>query len=207
MKQHINEVRRMQQIAGIINEETINTGEKEIEYTDKQITDALKDLTINKYHTIGDETGEDWAVIIGTGKKQKPIVWRFEKSDCQAVINKIEDSKKLPGAKLAIVEKGVVSNLAECDDCDREGTSWVHGQDHEASMADAELRDLISNASKLQNMIQPGDELPGWASAYITLAADYMHSVAEYMEGKSAEMNQASSTELPAFAVYETKRK
>lgn len=95
----------------------------------------------------------------------------------------------------------------ECDDCERTGTDWGHGPDHEASMADAELRDLISNASKLQNMIEPGDELPGWASAYITLAADYMHSVAEYMEGKGAEMNQASSTELPAFAVYETKRK
>jgi len=74
-------------------------------------------------------------------------------------------------------------------------------------MADAELRDLISNASKLQNIIQPGDELPGWVSSYITLASDYMHSVAEYMEGMSAQMDQVSSTELPAFAVYETKRK
>jgi hypothetical protein len=101
----------------------------------------------------------------------------------------------------------LIDLLRECGDCERTGTDWVGGHDHEASMADAELRDLISNASKLQNMIQPGDELPGWASAYITLAADYMHSVAEYMEGKSAEMNQANSTELPAFAVYETKRK
>jgi len=86
-----------------------------------------------------------------------------------------------------------------CDDCDREGTSWVHGQDHEASMADSELRDLISNASKLQNMIEPGDELPGWASAYITLAADYMHSVAEYMEGKSAEMGTDTSNNMPQY--------
>ena len=53
--------------------------------------------------------------------------------------------------------------------------------DHEAKMAKAELRDMIVNGSKLYNMIQPGQELPGWVSGYITLASDYIHSVYEYM--------------------------
>ena len=53
--------------------------------------------------------------------------------------------------------------------------------DHEAKMAKAELRDMIKNGAALYEMIQEGDELPGWISAYITLAADYMHSCAEYM--------------------------
>jgi hypothetical protein len=200
MKQPINEIKRMQQLAGIINEETINTGEKESNYTENEITDALKRLSINPYHTIGDETAKDWALTIDDEEK----VWRFEKSDINAIIKKIEgsDKKELSKATLGIVDtrpKKKSSSLAECDDCDREGTSWVHGQDHEASMADSELRDLISNASKLQNMIEPGDELPGWASAYITLAADYMHSVAEYMEGKSAEMGTDTSNNMPQY--------
>jgi hypothetical protein len=60
-------------------------------------------------------------------------------------------------------------------------------EDHEASMAKAELRDMIIHATQLYKMIKPGDELSGWVSAYITLAADYIHSVQEYMTEKSAE--------------------
>jgi hypothetical protein len=104
--------------------------------------------------------------------------------------------------KLAKVLK---ESLNECGDCDRDGVDYNHGHDHEASMADAELRDLISNASKLQNIIQPGDDLPGWVSAYITLASDYMHSVAEYMEGQQAEMGHEEEVNLPSFTVFETK--
>ncbi len=95
--------------------------------------------------------------------------------------------------------------LAECGGCERQGTDYTHGHDHEASMADSELRDMISNASKLQNMIQPGDELPGWVSAYISLAADYMHSVAEYMAGQQAEMQATAPT--PGFAIVAEKKK
>ena len=97
--------------------------------------------------------------------------------------------------------------LAECGGCERDGVDYTHGHDHEASMADGELRDLISNASKLQNLIQPGDELPGWVSAYITLASDYMHSVAEYMTEQGAEMQQEPEQATPGYAVYETKKK
>ena len=78
--------------------------------------------------------------------------------------------------------------INECGGCERDGVDYTHGHDHEASMADAELRDLISNASKLQNIIQPGDELPGWVSAYITLASDYIHSVTEHLAGNTDEM-------------------
>ena len=57
--------------------------------------------------------------------------------------------------------------------------------DHEAKMAKSELRDMIMNGAKLYKSIGDQDNLPGWVSAYITLASDYMHSVAAYMEEKS----------------------
>jgi len=60
-------------------------------------------------------------------------------------------------------------------------------EDHEASMAKAELRDMINNAEEIYEMIEVGTELPGWISSYITLASDYMHSVKEYIAGKAAE--------------------
>jgi flagellin-specific chaperone FliS len=65
-------------------------------------------------------------------------------------------------------------------------------EDHEASMAKAELRDMLMNGAKIYPLIQPGDELPGWVSAYITLASDYIHSIKEYMIEQTAEMNEAA---------------
>jgi hypothetical protein len=89
-----------------------------------------------------------------------------------------------------------------CNEC---GRDWNHGHDHEASMAGNEIRDAVSNASKIQNLIKDGDNLPGWVSAYITLAADYLHSVAEYLDGEAAEMQQPG----PGYGadMYEAKKK
>ena len=88
--------------------------------------------------------------------------------------------------------------LNECGDC---GRDWNHGHDHEASMAHGELRDAISNASKIQAMFGNNDNLPGWVSSYITLASDYLHSVAEYMAGQSTEMPQPG----PGYSMEEAK--
>ena len=79
------------------------------------------------------------------------------------------------------------SLLPECEDC---GRDWNHGQDHEGSMAQSEIKDAISNASKIQSMMGQNDNLPGWVSSYSTLASDYLHSIAEYMAGQSTEMQQ-----------------
>lgn len=64
-----------------------------------------------------------------------------------------------------------------------EMTNMAPGQhpDHEAKMAKGEIRDMVKLGAELYNMIQDGDELDGWASAYITLASDYIHSVHQYM--------------------------
>lgn len=95
-----------------------------------------------------------------------------------------------------------LSELLEkpCNEC---GRDWNHGHDHEAGMAKNELRDLISNASKIDNMVGESDNLPGWVSAYISLAADYMHSVAEYLGGESSREEEPG----PGYAMYEAKKK
>ena len=83
------------------------------------------------------------------------------------------------------------------------GRDWNHGQDHEASMAKNELRDMISNASKIDNLVGDSDQLPGWVSAYISLAADYMHSVAEFLAGESTEAEHQPG---PGFNMMEAKK-
>lgn len=52
-------------------------------------------------------------------------------------------------------------------------------------MAQGELKELQSNVSKLINMLGDNPQLPGWVSAYITLASDYMNSVAQYISNQS----------------------
>lgn len=54
--------------------------------------------------------------------------------------------------------------------------------DHEGTMARGELGSLLRNTQALHDMIGADDELPGWVSGYITLASDYMNSVAQYMK-------------------------
>ncbi len=71
---------------------------------------------------------------------------------------------------------------------------FLKEDDHEASMARAELVQIIKNAIALANMVHEGDDLPGWVSSYITLANDYLNSVHEHMEYKShAEAESATS--------------
>lgn len=53
--------------------------------------------------------------------------------------------------------------------------------DHEGRMAVGELSSLAKNVDELRSLIGKEDELPGWVSSYITLASDYMNSVAQYM--------------------------
>lgn len=76
--------------------------------------------------------------------------------------------------------------------------------DHEVGMAKNELRDMISNASKIDQMVGEGDNLPGWVSAYISLAADYMHSVAEYLAGESSRIQKPGPGYGTNSAVVET---
>ena len=88
--------------------------------------------------------------------------------------------------------------LPECENC---GRDWNHGEDHEASMAHGELKSAISNASKIGSMIGQADNLPGWVSSYITLASDYLSSVADFMAGQSQEMQQPG----PGFGMEEAR--
>lgn len=53
---------------------------------------------------------------------------------------------------------------------------------HEASMARADLYKSANYSFKLFKMIQDGQELEGWVQAKITKAADYIASVYHYME-------------------------
>jgi hypothetical protein len=66
-------------------------------------------------------------------------------------------------------------------------TEFLKEDDHEASMARAELMQIAKNAIALAKIVHEGDDLPGWVSSYITLANDHLNSVHEHMEYQSAK--------------------
>ena len=64
---------------------------------------------------------------------------------------------------------------------------FLKEDDHEASMARAELVQIAKNAIALAKIVHEGDDLPGWVSSYITLANDHLNSVHEHMSYESAK--------------------
>jgi predicted RNA binding protein YcfA (HicA-like mRNA interferase family) len=59
--------------------------------------------------------------------------------------------------------------------------------DREGDMAKSDLRSIIANAKRLHDMIDDADNLPEWVQSKITIAEDYISTVANYM---TAEVNE-----------------
>jgi hypothetical protein len=60
--------------------------------------------------------------------------------------------------------------------------------DQEGDMAKSDLRSIMANAKRLHDMIGDADNLPEWCQNKITLAEDYISTVANYL---TAEMNES----------------
>ena len=72
------------------------------------------------------------------------------------------------------------SEVNEAKDDERE-------YDYEGEMVKSDLRSIIANANRLIDMLEDDDNLPEWCQNKVTLAEDYISTVANYM---TAEMNE-----------------
>jgi len=59
--------------------------------------------------------------------------------------------------------------------------------DQEGDMAKSDLRSIMANSKKLHDMIEDADNLPEWCQNKITLAEDYISTVANYMTAEMSE--------------------
>ena len=73
--------------------------------------------------------------------------------------------------------------------------NWPPTLDHEATMAMGELRSMIKNSITIYKNVNPNQQLPGWVSGYVTLASDYMNSVAQYLIEEEATLGQKTNNE------------
>jgi hypothetical protein len=59
--------------------------------------------------------------------------------------------------------------------------------DYEGDMAKSQLRAIIANAQQVHDMLQDDTNMAEWVQSKITLAADYISTVADYMQSEVKE--------------------
>jgi hypothetical protein len=67
--------------------------------------------------------------------------------------------------------------------------------DYEGDMARGQLQSIINNAQRVHDMLEDNDNLPEWVQSKITLAEDYISTVANYM---MSEIDEAVNSFVPS---------
>ena len=67
--------------------------------------------------------------------------------------------------------------------------------DYEGDMARGQLQSIINNAQRVHDMLKDNDNLPEWVQSKITLAEDYISTVANYM---MSEIDEAVNSFVPS---------
>ena len=88
---------------------------------------------------------------------------------------------------------------AMLEDDDEEGSYCEEEDDPEGQMAQGDLRSAARNALLIDSLISESSDIPEWVQGKLTLAADYLNSVAQYMQhsGRDSDMMFAEEMEGP----------
>jgi len=76
--------------------------------------------------------------------------------------------------------------------------------DYEGDMARGQLRSIIANAQQVHDMLKPDTNIAEWVQSKITLSADYISTVADYMQ---SEVNEQNISELSNNTLSSYKQK
>ena len=115
--------------------------------------------------------------------RQDPVLG----SKVKAAQAKQKEFKKLVGTKVP------VKDVKEAKD--------PREYDYEGDMAKSQLRSIIANAQRAHDMLEDDTNMAEWVQSKITLAADYISTVADYMQ---SEVNEEAKKGL---YYYVNKRK
>jgi len=76
--------------------------------------------------------------------------------------------------------------------------------DYEGDMAKSQLRAIMANAQQVHDMLEDDTNMAEWVQNKITLAADYISTVADYMQ---SEVNEQNISELSNNTLSSYKQK
>lgn len=107
----------------------------------------------------------------------------MKKSEFKKIVKELLDDESLNSQYPDYFDTDDYSDL---DDIDAEWPEYDDDEefedDHEGSMAKADLAAITQLASEINEMLGENEELEGWVQAKITLAADYIESVHRYLK-------------------------
>jgi hypothetical protein len=133
-------------------------------------------------------------------KKDNPC-WRGYHPDPKQP-TKMKNGKQVPNCIPIKLEKVTSGNLVG------DKISFEEGMDHEVSMAQNALKDIISNASKLQHLVgEEEKDIPGWIQDHISQAQNFISQAATNFHeldggGETGEYDVEDQEDVSQFVAY-----
>jgi len=115
-------------------------------------------------------------------KKKKPMSTATAENSFQSVKEEAEigDESSSTEASENIAKKGGKTVIVKTLDQMKEAKEKSE-YDYEGDMARGQLQSIVNNAQRVHDMLKDNDNLPEWVQSKITLAEDYISTVANYM--------------------------
>lgn len=131
---------------------------------------------------ITEEKGEKWIqkAIKKPGALRKALKTKVGKNIPAGKLEKATKKGGKMGQRARLAK--TLKSLHEDVDSQIDSTSTERVDDHEGSMAKADLLAIHKQAGELYNMLGENEELEGWVQSKITKAADYINSVYNNMQ-------------------------
>ena len=79
--------------------------------------------------------------------------------------------------------------------------------DYEGDMSKSQLRSIIANAQQIHDRLEDNTNMAEWVQSKITLAADYISTVADYMQGEVKEEAEQTDESRKSYYINSRSRK
>ena len=158
-----------------------------------------KGYKVHDHHYIGtvNEEVEQIDEVGDTNKGQK-LLRQVNKRAVDRLVSKRADTDPAYAKKAQQTHLAADSRLKEAKDS-RE-------YDYEGDMAKSQLRAIIANAQRAHDMLDDNTNMAEWVQSKITLAADYITTVADYMQSEvKEEVAQVDELRTSTMLRYATK--
>ena len=174
---------------GKISEDMENLNEKNVP-TNPELWSRAKSLARSKFDVYPSAYANGWASkwYKGKGGSWKSVSEAKEVGD-DPINDGTPPELRKRGNKTVITSDEIKEAVKDKLD--------IGEYDQEGDMAKSDLRSIMANAKKLHDMIGDADNLPEWCQNKITLAEDYISTVANYL---TAEVNESDVYGKPTTA-------
>ena len=158
---------------GKISEDMENLEEKNVPTSPEKWAQAKAQAKAN-FDVYPSAYANGWAA-----KKYKEMGGGWKSVSEQSELGESKDMKAMRIIKDIYKRKSVKEEVKDKFD--------IGEYDQEGDMAKSDLRSIMANAKRVHDMLEDSDNLPEWVQSKITLAEDYISTVANYMTSEMSE--------------------